>query len=278
MDDQETENQKWMALSNRETRVRLGLVYAPQESVTKINDLRIMYNQIEEQVKQAIAEDSELIVCGDFNCKVGEMIRGNRDTVKKGGRLLMKMIRKYNLEMVNASEVCKGLWTRVVGEEKSVIDYVLTRKGFVGEMRIDEGRENTPFRLIEREQVMVYSDHNAIEFEGNMVTSRRQKYKIMTTNSYIKYQEELIKKGIDQMFKDKTSLQETYNLWMKLVENSLGKSRIKVSANKVGSKQERVIRRIKRGLKRRTKGINRLRRTEEIKRKNKDDEHAYSSG
>ena len=37
----------------------------------------------------------------------------------------MKMVRKHNLRIVNAEECCNGLWTRVQGEQKSVIDYMI---------------------------------------------------------------------------------------------------------------------------------------------------------
>ena len=41
-------------------------------------------------------------------------------------------------------EKCKGVWTRVQGEEKSIIDYVLTdasSANTVKEMKIDEGKK-----------------------------------------------------------------------------------------------------------------------------------------
>ena len=42
--------------------------------------------------------------------------------VTKGGRKLIKMIDKYNMKLVNEEEeICKGLWTREQGKDKSVM-------------------------------------------------------------------------------------------------------------------------------------------------------------
>ena len=50
-------------------------------------------------------------------------------TVRKGGRQLIKMIDKFEMKLVNEKgEICKGLWTRQHGKDKSVIDFVITSK------------------------------------------------------------------------------------------------------------------------------------------------------
>ena len=50
-------------------------------------------------------------------------------TVTKGGRQLIKMIDKYDMKLVNEKEeICKGLWTREQGKDKSEIDNVIADK------------------------------------------------------------------------------------------------------------------------------------------------------
>ena len=45
--------------------------------------------------------------------KVGTTIQGNKETVTKGGRLLLKMLQKETMSLVNADKHrCKGLWRR----------------------------------------------------------------------------------------------------------------------------------------------------------------------
>ena len=52
--------------------------------------------------------------------------------------------KKYDLIMVNKKKkVCKGLWTRVQGQERSILDYVLTNSKLlstVTEMVVDENK------------------------------------------------------------------------------------------------------------------------------------------
>ena len=61
-------------------------------------------------------------MAGDFNAKVGIAIENNMDQTTKSGKILMEMIAKQKLTMLNASNKCTGLWTRVSGAQKSVID------------------------------------------------------------------------------------------------------------------------------------------------------------
>ena len=58
-----------------------------------------MYDNIQQHAVKAQNEKQLLIVLGDFNCKVGEYIQGNNDTVTKGGRLLLKTMRKNSLHL-----------------------------------------------------------------------------------------------------------------------------------------------------------------------------------
>ena len=44
----------WVTLSNGRNSIRMGVVYAPQESKTDLAKLKIMYKGLKEQIKQAI--------------------------------------------------------------------------------------------------------------------------------------------------------------------------------------------------------------------------------
>ena len=44
----------------------------------------------------------QIIVLGDFNAKVGTTIQNNKETITKGGRLLLKMMQKETMSLVNA--------------------------------------------------------------------------------------------------------------------------------------------------------------------------------
>ena len=83
--------------------------------------------------------------------------------------LLYDIINKYNLCVVNALRLCKGVFTRVNNKnsaEKSVLDYVIFSSNLsdnIQSMTIDEGKLFTPWRNLQRGKR--FTDHNAIIFE-----------------------------------------------------------------------------------------------------------------
>ena len=127
-----------------------------------------MYESITKEIQEAREHKQQVIVIGDFNAKVGTAIQGNKETITKGARFLLKIIQKENMSLVNVDKhICKGLWTREQGKEKSVIDYVMTNTEYLNsikEMIIDETKEYATYRLDQHNQDLkkTYSDHNVI--------------------------------------------------------------------------------------------------------------------
>ena len=80
----------WILQDNNRSKIRIGVIYAPQ-NVTSNNELKIMYNNISKQISITQEERLQVLILGDFNAKVGTYIEGNKPTVAKGGRQLMKM-------------------------------------------------------------------------------------------------------------------------------------------------------------------------------------------
>ena len=86
-----------------------------------------MYEDIREQIKIVKEEKHQTLILGDFSAKVGAAIEGNKAQVTKGGTQLLKLANRENMIILNnVKEKCKGVWTRVQGEDKSIINYVLT--------------------------------------------------------------------------------------------------------------------------------------------------------
>ena len=108
----------WILLDNNRSKIRIGVIYDPHE-------LKIMYNNISKQISIAQEERQQVLILGDFNAKVGTYIEDNKPTVTKGGRELMKMTWKIWFGNNKEKEVCKGIWTRVQGQQRSILDYVL---------------------------------------------------------------------------------------------------------------------------------------------------------
>ena len=132
-------------VKQKKQKIRIGALYGTQENVTQNNELKLLYKTIAEQIKIAREKYQQVLMVGDFNVKIGERIPGNKETSKGGGQL-KRIIEKYNLNIINANEdKCKGKWTREQGEERSMIDYVITSQEYmdtIKSMEIDEEKQH----------------------------------------------------------------------------------------------------------------------------------------
>ena len=46
----------WILLANTKKKIRIGVIYAPQQNVTANNELKLMYGDIREQIKKGKEE------------------------------------------------------------------------------------------------------------------------------------------------------------------------------------------------------------------------------
>ena len=165
--DSEEVESLWMSVGNTKMNLRMGIVYNPQESRTKKNKLKKVYQSIEREVKKAKEKKQSVLLMGDFNCKVGDAINGNKGEVSNGGRMLLEMMNRNNLTMANGTKTCKGLWTRQCGMERSVFDYIILDDNQIKHVQglvIDEEKKMAPYRRISENGVsrMIHSDHNTM--------------------------------------------------------------------------------------------------------------------
>ena len=54
--------------------IRTDVIYASQGNVTPNNELKLVYEDIREQVKIGKEEKKQMLIIGDFNAKIGEAI------------------------------------------------------------------------------------------------------------------------------------------------------------------------------------------------------------
>ena len=88
-------------LTNTKKKIRIGVIYEPQKNVTSNNELKLMYEDIREQIKIGKEEKQQILIIGDFNAKIGEAVEGNKTQVTKGGRQLLKLVNKENMITLN---------------------------------------------------------------------------------------------------------------------------------------------------------------------------------
>ena len=131
-----------------------------------------------DQVDIGKEDNQQIFILRDFNAKIGNYIKNNKETITKRGRHLKRLIEKQNMCIVNGeSNKSKGdLWTREQGGEKSTMDYViLTMRDLntIKSMKIDEGKEFGIYRVEEiqgtKQGRKIYSDISAIMLDIDFI-------------------------------------------------------------------------------------------------------------
>ena len=245
----------WMTITNGRTNIRLGVIYAPQESKTKVTKLKEMYKGLAKQIEEARKRDQNVIVVGDFNCKVGSTVTGNTEDVSKGGKILLNMVNKQNLKILNAGKKCKGLWTRTDGTKKSVLDYILMNKedeGLVKQMIIDEEREFTPYHV--EGGRTVYTDHYSMKLDVNWNMRHKpgeNKRTVINTQNNLEFERKTTSTHLNDIWKSKASLQEKYSKWSQEVAEIAEDTYVQKKKNRKEPKSVRLLRRRKREISKR---------------------------
>ena len=215
----------WVLLNNQKTQVSKGVIYGPQENVTPNSELKKLYDQ----VKIGKANNQHIIILGDLNEKIGNYIKNIKEIITKGGRHLKRLMEKQNLCIVNGEpNKWEGLWTREQGEEKSVINYVITTKkdlNTIKTMKIDEEKEFGIYKVEmqgTKQCRKVYLDHNAIMLNIDFISTMeaKDKRKNITRKGHQKYKKFINESQISKIIK-KGTLQESYNKWKEEVEDAI---------------------------------------------------------
>ena len=120
-------------------------------------------------------------------------------------------------------KVFKGLWTRVQGKKRSILDNVLINSKLlstVTEMIVNENKQYSAFKLEKSRKT--YSDHNAILLKLNLVTAieNQKKNRIITEYGYKNYRNKLTQTQISGTLK-KDKIQESYDKWSEEVQNNI---------------------------------------------------------
>ena len=219
----EVEEALWIVIDNTQISLRIGVIYAPQESRTTMSEYIKMYESINEQILIAKQKQQKLLLMGDFNCKVGNKIIGNSKEISKSGKNFLHMIKSNKLEMINGSEKCSGLWTREEGGTKSVLDYMLINKEdetALIEMTIDEEREYAPRR---DDDHITTSDHNTIIAKFNWLIDERNKQskqqkKVITAKGYSRIRKEINDKKISRIWEKEEPFENLYYEWKQQID------------------------------------------------------------
>ena len=219
----------WIILSNKVTKIRIGCIYAPQECRTGEEVFEAMYKHIQDHVVEARKKGEKVLITGDFNGKIGDVIEGNKDVVtKKSGKLLKELVSTQDLKILNSSPKCEGKWTRIEGETKSILDYIIVNANdeeALQSMKVDEEKLYTPYTVSGKR--MIPSDHCAIMATFNWVMKRKdeevEEYLFKTSQKnrdkfYRMTSETKLKMAIQG-----GSIQDKYSAWEKELDQIISK-------------------------------------------------------
>ena len=137
--------------------MRSILVYGPQEKEPEENGTEF-YETLSNEIEKSFLSGDSLVLAGDFNAKLGyDIIKDVIHVMSPNGKLLHALMMKYNLSLLNSSEVCNGLFTCTRDyhsrKELSILDYVFVSINLyqqVKSMLIDEQQLFTPLEETEK--------------------------------------------------------------------------------------------------------------------------------
>ena len=202
--------------------------------------------------------EGEVLLVMDGNGHIG--ILGER--ISRNGKLLLTVFEGCEMEIMNLSQKCIGKVTRIAknkNERDSAIDFVIASSGFsqcIKEVKIDEDG-------LHRLKGKCDSDHNSIVVRvslKNIETIPKKKIVTWKMNApdqaWRNYEERLTQYANyteTLMSNKRKTFQERYNLWVsgltKIMENTIGKTTIKVKKKDKFSSSVTEMRSEKRKLK-----------------------------
>ena len=130
------------------SRVRFINAYGVQESGS-VSDKTEFISILDQEIENAKTNNCMVCLQLDANGKVGkEIINGDPHDISPNGRLLLDLIERKSLILVNGTDKCMGVITRLRDKngkmEKSVIDYFIVCQAFYSliiSMLVDEERK-----------------------------------------------------------------------------------------------------------------------------------------
>ena len=144
-------------------------IYGSQECRTGRDRVQENWGNVLQEVSKIESKGELIVLIGDLNRHVGDIIEGNEnDKVSFGGQQIKDLIDTGKYTLVNASKkVIGGPFTRYDpsdpdnDDKKSVLSLCIVSNelfAYVDTLTIDKEKQFTPFRTISKNNV-IYTDH-----------------------------------------------------------------------------------------------------------------------
>ena len=148
--------------------VRFYTAHLKQQSTTSRDDIAKQFDEIINQFRSANYGREAMLIVFDANVHVGsEGINGCEDVQDWGGQKLLSLVRNEGLTIINNSEKCEGLVTRVDPRNgsKTTIDLAICNTFMVNDVLKMSIDENEKWRLKKYGKKVTQTDHNTITLE-----------------------------------------------------------------------------------------------------------------
>ena len=132
------------------------------------------WNEILEVITKIEMRREHLVIIGDTNRLIGNIVNANNEKISFYGKLIRNFLKDGEYKLVNSSSKVKGgIWTRedpADKENKSVLDIVIVSSAlekYVKVMEVDSERKFTSFKQIKGGQLS-FPDHYSLKvtFKG----------------------------------------------------------------------------------------------------------------
>ena len=187
----------WTIIKTKIEDIAVGTLYMASGEGQKARDWNDKIEElVNNDVHEMYEEGKRIILIGDFNGHIAEEdggVHGCTHQTNINGERIKRIMKHNNLHMINKIEQCRGKWTWMARDRKSIVDYVLadqTITNKIKSMTIDD----------EGKKLAQQSDHNWIELEIKAEveqTSNLRKeqmgtrWKINPNTNWDKYREEI---------------------------------------------------------------------------------------
>ena len=219
--------------------VRLYTAHLKQLSVNSRATITDQFDEIRSQFRDANKSREGMLLVLDANVHVGSSgIRGYHDKQDWGGKALLELIKEEDLELVNNSEVCRGVVTRVDPRNgtKSTIDLAICNKFMldkIKEMEIDEEGLIKPTKYTKTK--VTTTDHNTIMIKLIVEKLPLQKQSMLLNTKHKEGRELFIQNvgAADNFFqRSMVDVDDEYNRFQVWWDSCLESSFPRVSTNK----------------------------------------------
>ena len=175
----------WVKIKGNGEDLAIGGIYSPcEENLTKTGISDFVREMEKDFMEICEHETSNILMVGDMNAHVGnddEGIAGNNDKIGTNGREYRRFWKERDLVLCNNTTKCKGKWTRVDGESRSILDLTVATASAFNLIRTVEIDEMNKYSI---ESKKAKTDHNAtlITLQMKVEKEKEKKREIVRCN------------------------------------------------------------------------------------------------